>query len=488
MKVLLDNTFPSFISEMFNIIAWSELGLTRYYSILSTHESRGRQPHTGHHYMRPPLHVPFAPSRVPFFYGWVILILGTVGVMMSAPGQTVGVSAFTDLLIRDLGISPTNLSLAYLLGTLTSSLILSYVGRAYDRHGARLMGTLVAIALGGVLVGLSLMPEIVGFLFNVSPRLRSVPTAFALMSLGFFLLRFFGQGVLSLVSRNMVLKWFERRRGLANAIVGVGTTVGFSASPLIFNSMINQMGWQGTWRLTGVVIALPFAVLFLLLARDNPQECGLLPDGGLKPQRHSNAPEAHPSADFTLRQAQKTLTFWVFLGIIVIASMYFTGLAFHIVSVFEKAGRTRMQAVSIFLPASMIALPLNLAAGWVSDHIRLKYLAMLQGVGIFLSAMGVLWLAKPGILPLLILGNGLNGGMFGLVIAVPWPRFYGLPHLGRISGFVLGCSVAGSALGPYVFSLCLDFFGGYWGASVLTVVLTVGVLLFSPFANRPDAP
>lgn len=433
-------------------------------------------------------HTPFAPSGFPFFYGWVILIVGAVGVLMSAPGQTIGVSAFTDLLIRDLGISQTNLSLAYLLGTLASSFILSHAGRAYDRYGARLMGTFVAVALGGVLIGLSLIPEIVNFLYDLFPGLQPVPTAFVLISLGFFMLRFSGQGVLSLVSRNMVLKWFELRRGFANAIVGVATTVGFSASPIIFNSMINQWGWQGTWRVLGVIIALPFACVFLLLARDNPRECGLLPDGGLKLRRTSNAPEAYPSADFTLRQSQKTLPFWVFLGIITAASMYFTGLTFNIVSVFEEVGRTRTQAISIFLPSSIIALSLNLVAGWVCDHIRIKYLVMLQGIGILMSAISIVSLNNPGMVSLLIIGNGINSGMFGIVSAVPWPRFYGVTHLGRISGFVMGWSVAGSALGPYIFSLSLDFFGTYRVVSVLTAVLVAGLLLFSPFANRPEAP
>ena len=438
--------------------------------------------------MHLPPHAPFAPYGSPIFYGWIILLLGAVGVVMSSPGQTIGVSAFTDLLVRDLGVSPTNLSLAYLIGTLASSFILPYAGRAYDLYGARLMGVLVAVALGGVLIGLSLLPEIVRFLHNLLPGLRFVPTAFALLSLGFFMLRFFGQGALTLVSRNMVLKWFERRRGFANSIVGAATTLGFSASPLIFNSMIDQWGWQATWRLLGIIIALPFAAVFLLLARDNPHECGLLPDGGLSSKRRSEAPEAHPSAEFTLRQAQKTLPFWVFLGIITVASMYITGLTFNIVSVFEAAGRSRIQAVSIFLPASIIALALNLGGGWICDHIRFKYLAMLQGLGILICTIAVLFLKESGMLPLLVIGNGITTGMFGIVIAVPWPRFYGLTHLGRISGFVTGWTVAGSALGPYLFNVYFDLFGGYWGASILTAAIVLGLLLFSPFANRPKAP
>ncbi|MBD3307854.1 MFS transporter, partial [candidate division KSB3 bacterium] len=212
-----------------------------------------------------PPHLPFSPSASPVFYGWIILVVGIVGVVMSSPGQTIGVSAFTDFLVRDLAISATNLSLAYLIGTLASSFVLPYAGRAYDRYGARLMGMTVAVALGGVLVGLSLLPQVLSFLHTRWPGLQSAPTAFGLMSLGFFLLRFCGQGALTLVSRNMVLKWFERRRGLVNSFVGVATTLGFSASPLIFNSMIQHWGWQGTWRLLGLMIAIPLAGSFLVL-------------------------------------------------------------------------------------------------------------------------------------------------------------------------------------------------------------------------------
>jgi MFS family permease len=438
--------------------------------------------------MHLPPRFPFSPTATPFFYGWIILAMGTLGVLMSAPGQTVGVSPFTDFLIRDLGIRRTNLSLAYLIGTLTSSLTLSRAGRAYDVHGARLVGTVVTIALGLVLVMLSLVPEAVELVGRMIPVLPAVPVAFVILTVGFFLLRFFGQGVLALVARNMVLKWFEQRRGLANALVGVATTVGFSSSPVIFNAMIGSYGWKDAWRIMGVVVAVPFALAFFLLARDNPQECDLLPDGGIQPARKREAPEATPSAQFTLPQAQRTLTFWVFVAIVTLASMYFTGLTFNIVSVFGEAGMSRAQAVAIFLPSSVIALALNLLGGWISDHIRLKYLVMLQVAGILLSTMAVLFLSTPATVLLLIIGNGVNSGMFGIVLNVPWPRFFGTEHLGRISGFAMGWTVAGSAVGPYLFSLALDTFGGYGAASLITAGIAAVILLFTPFANRPHAP
>ncbi|UXP33522.1 hypothetical protein N6H18_06090 [Reichenbachiella agarivorans] len=55
---------------------------------------------------------PFHPKKWPFFYGWMIIISGTIGVTMSIPGQTMGVSTFTDSLLDVMGMSRNQLSFA----------------------------------------------------------------------------------------------------------------------------------------------------------------------------------------------------------------------------------------------------------------------------------------------------------------------------------------------------------------------------------------
>jgi len=40
----------------------------------------------------------------PIDYGWVVLAAGTLGMLMTTPGQTVGVSVFLDPIIADLGV------------------------------------------------------------------------------------------------------------------------------------------------------------------------------------------------------------------------------------------------------------------------------------------------------------------------------------------------------------------------------------------------
>ena len=55
--------------------------------------------------------------------GWLVLVLaGGVILAMTAPGQTAGLSPFTDPLIDELGVTRTAISFSYLIGTLTGAL------------------------------------------------------------------------------------------------------------------------------------------------------------------------------------------------------------------------------------------------------------------------------------------------------------------------------------------------------------------------------
>ena len=90
---------------------------------------------------------PFAVQRVPLFYGWIVVVVGTIGVLCSAPGQTVGVSVFTDHLMAATRLTRVQLSLTYLVGTLAGAFLLPRAGRIYDRLGSRTMTVLTAFAL-----------------------------------------------------------------------------------------------------------------------------------------------------------------------------------------------------------------------------------------------------------------------------------------------------------------------------------------------------
>ena len=429
-------------------------------------------------------HIPFSPARWPVFYGWPILAVGSLGLLMSVPGQTMGVSVFTDPLLEALGLTRSQLSTAYMLGTLGSACLLPWAGKLCDRLGTRTMAVVASLFLAGVLVILSQSDSIARGAASLLGLSASV-SAFAVILVAFLALRFWGQGVLTLSSRNMIVKWFDRRRGLASGLTGLCVAVGFSAAPLGLDLLIRQFGWRGAWVTMAAVIGGLFALIAWALYRDNPEECGLWPDGAGGPADRDDSAHAKPEPCWTRPEAMRTWAFWTFSLSLALYGMYMTGLTFHIVSVFSSAGMTRLQAVSIFLPASVVAVVVHLLAGWLSDRIALNRLLMVMLAAMGVSAWGLAMLG-PGLPVLLvILGDGVGGGLFGLLSAVTWPKFFGRRHLGAISGLHMSVGVLLSAFGPVLFSQSLAWGGSYRPAALVCLAASCALLLAALRAKQP---
>ena len=92
------------------------------------------------------------PEKSPFFYGYFIVFLGTLGILTSVPGQTIGVGTFTDPVKDALGLSRDQISIAYFVGTFISSLFLHKAGVWFDKFGARWVAFFAAVGLAFSLV------------------------------------------------------------------------------------------------------------------------------------------------------------------------------------------------------------------------------------------------------------------------------------------------------------------------------------------------
>lgn len=134
-----------------------------------------------------PTNLPFHP---PFYYGWVILFIAALSMFFSGPGQTYSISIFIDYYIEDFDLSRSLVSTLYLFATLLSGFLLFTMGRAIERFGPRRMSVVIAVMLG------------LACLWN------SFLTGAVMMFIGFFTLRFFGQGSMMLLPNTVVPQWF----------------------------------------------------------------------------------------------------------------------------------------------------------------------------------------------------------------------------------------------------------------------------------------
>ncbi len=428
----------------------------------------------------------------------LILAAGTMGMLATLPGQTNGVSPFTDHLISSLDISRSAISLAYLGGTVASALCMPAAGSLYDRWGSKRISLMAGAALGGSVIALSYADRASGALSAVFPWMTNAASAVLVMTAGFFLIRFFGQGILNISSRSMVMKWFDHRRGAANAVLSPAAALGFAFAPLGFDMLITSFGWRGAWRLIGVFLMSVFVLVVLLFYADPtssqqeairrimPKDIRLMRTLKSLISRKRNFDPPRPLRDYTLREARRTYVFWYFNIATGFASLVGTGFTFHVVGIFASAGMSRTAALAVFFPATMLAVIVQSLSSVLSDFVRLRWFPFIQMTGLLIMMWAVLILSEGLPYLLLILGLGLNTAMNGIVGIISWPRFFGLRHLGKITGANFVWVVGGSALGPYLYSLSDLIWGTYLHAAIVFALIAAVLLVLSFLAENPN--
>ena len=155
------------------------------------------------------------PIKTRIYYGWIIVIISGLAVYFSGPGQTYNVSVYIDSYIQEFQWSRTTVSSMYSMGTFTAGMLMGLVGRLYDIHGHRKVSTLVAALFGCALFFMS--------------TISSVTT----LLIGFFFIRFLGQGSMSMIGGTLVPQWFIKRKGRAMSIVSVFGALSMATFPAI---------------------------------------------------------------------------------------------------------------------------------------------------------------------------------------------------------------------------------------------------------------
>lgn len=413
-------------------------------------------------------------ARLPFYYGWVILIVATFGMIMSSPGQTYAISIFIEHFIRELDISRSLVSTLYTAGTLTSSLTLPWIGRQIDRRGTRLM-----IFVTSILFGLASI--YMGFVRNA-----------LMLGIGFLLVRMLGQGSLSLVCSNAINQWWVRRRGPLLGLSGVvSAMLGLGAFPILIHNLIPLFGWRVTYMLLGVALLLVMAPVGYLFIRNRPEEHDLLPDGDKSSARGDPAagsPRPVAEENWTREEAIRTPIFWVFLLGLSSISLLGTGLTFHIVSIFADNGLSAALAATAFGPVALTMAITNLASGFLVDRMRLRNL---MALGLVLQALALWLVTSLSSAPLAVLFGvtlGITFGIMRTVHVVAWAKYFGRLHLGSITGVTSTVTVAASALGPMPMGIARDLLGSYGPTLAALSVIPLVLAGASLFVDRPVRP
>lgn len=400
-----------------------------------------------------------------------MLIVGTIGAIASIPGQTAGVSVFTDSITASTGLSRLQLSVAYLVGTGSSGFLLTRGGNAIDRYGSRVVAFVAIFGLSMTLVGLSFL----------GPMTTAV--GFVVMCVGFGCLRFSGQGLLTLSSRTMVAQWFDRRRGLVTSLSSAAVSFSFAASPALLLALIEFDGFRTAWRIMAAGLVAVVGVMIVVFYRVSPEASGLLIDG----ERLSPgvvAPSARSvigsDADATRAEAIRSHQFWALTIPVAALSSTSTALTFHILDFGAELGLDAQTIVRIFVPIAFVSVPVTLLSGWLIDRLSPMIVACAMSVAQLVMYLSVSHIDRFAFAVIAIAAWGLAQGCFSSLTSAALPKVFGRRYLGAINGAQMSTIVIGSAIGPALFALVESMAGSYEPALWLSALLpATGLLLAS---------
>jgi MFS family permease len=359
------------------------------------------------------------------------LASGFLLMLCSGFGQTFYVAIFAGQFRSDFGLTNGEFGSLYTLATLASAAALTGLGHTADRFPVRWLG---AVVLGGLVMASAVTGT------AASPLMLGV---------AIFGLRFFGQGMSTHAAMTAMGRWFDRRRGRAVSIAGLGLPAAEALLPPLAVAGIAVVGWRETWLWSAVLLAVVAVPLFVLLLR------------------HERHPELGPPArlaeqttddrrHWTRREVLGSPMFFALLPVVLAPPFIVTAIFFNQVTLVELRGWRLAWFAAWFPLLAVMHIIASLATGWLIDRFSayqtlLVYLLPL-GAGSLLLGL----VAHPLVVPAAIALIGFAIGCSAATHGALWPELYGTTHLGAIRSKTAAGVVLASAVAPGHVGLLLD--------------------------------
>lgn len=403
--------------------------------------------------------------RIPFFYGWVIVLGAFLGSFAGGGMQSFTFGVFIKPMSESLDWSRATLVGALSVRTFITAGLAPFLGAYVDRKGPRLIMMASAILGGVACIILTQVTQIWQFYL-----------AFILVGLAG------GAGAGGVVANATVMKWFIRLRGRATAFGTMGNTAAGAILAPTAGFIIVRYGWQSGWLFLAAIFFFLLLPVTSLMVR-KPEDIGLLPDGA-RSQAEADAARGHrrghgTEQSWTLREALKTRALWILTLSMVVGGVGVASVVVHEFSYVSDQGFSVAVAGAVLSTHAVTASAGRLVWGFLVERFQVRYCmaalfsACALGLGILLSA---------GNIPQLFVfavTYGISVGGFQVLINVAWADYFGREFVGTIRGVLTPVTTGSVALGPVLVGLGYDLSGTYVGAFTLLVgtFLTAAVIV-----------
>ena len=426
-------------------------------------------------------------QRTPFYYGWVIVAFGFVFGAFNVGMTSWGLGVFVTPMQEDLEWDRSLVFLPLLVGAIVTTPLGIIVGPWADtKNGPRILALAGILLFGASLLYMKVAGSELGyiFIFGIVGGLGRFSVAMALV---------------------VVPKWFVRRRGLAQATVSAGFSVGPLIFPLILQALVESVGWRDAWFIMGIaLIVLAGPGAFFIIR--SPEDVGLRPDGdrddtlpsapgarGASPGRGGRV-TAGSEVSLTRREALHTSQFWMLVVAIGLATLAIRGMIPNFQPFFISLGFDATTAAASISAYAVPAIVMGFVFGSLADRHgpQRPFLAVCSIVasGLFLVSLTSQFQSTGMMFASMIyLGFGLNA--FFVVSQVFVANTFGRQHLGAIRGMMQTVNNLATFGGPWLFGLLFDIYADYamlFGFAIVVWLVTIALGGLVRPLRRPAAP
>ena len=364
---------------------------------------------------------------------WRFMLFGALMASWSSLGQTFFISLFSAEIRTALQLSHGDFGAYYAIATAASALTLVFFGKLADTVPLKKLSliTLACICLSAL-------------------HFSTIQSITALI-IGIYLLRLWGQGMMSHVWSTAMARRYVKARGRTLALAGFGMTLAESIGPAIVVMMLSMMHWRMVWVVIPIIAFISLAPFLGRLTQRTPLQDG---EGveGLK-KSATNADRAHFKRSDMLRDS----AFWLaIIWLVFVPSFTVTGVLFHQIYLAELKGISLIIWAANYSFYAIAAMIGSIVSGILVDRLTAHRMVALTQIPVVLFA-ALLWLTDgPVSLALFFMVFGLCSGMPQTALASLLAERYGTAHLGEIKAVTLPINVLASAGAPIIMGLMID--------------------------------
>lgn len=365
------------------------------------------------------------------YAGWFVAGAAFVGVMVSfAAIVPFTFSLFLQPLHAAFGWKREAMSGAFALAAITVALVSPLIGLLLDRFPPRRILLPAILVFAAALASLSgLGPSIQRFFVT------------------YFVLGLVANGTAQFAYTRTVLTWFDRRRGIALAVILTGSGAGSLVIPPLTQWMISTHGWRSAYLMLGC-IALLGLPLTALLVRNRPEH-----EWTHHPQRNATGA--------TIPAALASATFWILAAIILLGAFSENALITNLAAMLTEHAITPALAALALSARGGAGIAGRLAVGLFLDRFPAQ---RIQTVILGISVIGILLLAYAATPVTALSGAALLGiGLGSEADVAPYllAQYFGRRHFSMLYGLTWTAYAIGGATGPLTMGHLYDSVGGY---------------------------